>query len=80
MRYVLQYAAWWDGAGGNRFPDRSPGNQEDNGIGIPMFGSMKQLIVAIMTVGAQQRPRVGASPLPDPDLGSGSIGIFLRDA
>ena len=62
MRYVLQYAAWWDVEGGNRFPDRSAARQEDKGIGIPMFLSMKKLTAAIRTVSAQQIPKAGARP------------------
>jgi hypothetical protein len=53
MRYVLQYASWWDVEGGNRYPVRPEDHREDQGFGVPMFLSLKKIIAALMILGQQ---------------------------
>jgi hypothetical protein len=55
MRMVLAYAKWWDRDRGSTYPTRPAGAQEDQGMGVAIFGSMKKLIVAMMRVGADNR-------------------------
>lgn len=55
MRMVLAYAKWRDRDRGSAYPTRPAGAQEDHGMGVAIFGSMKKLIVAMMRVGADNR-------------------------